>query len=296
MSVKDQQMAARNAKPRVTSAQEMSGPIRLLWTSGSDSTYRLLDLVLNQARAVEPHYLIDRKRSTDIEIRRMGKIKEAIASHSREASGLICPTRFVDLGDLPDDGSRARQYEAICRERTLGRQYEYLARMADLLDVDGLEISVNGRARLDFLAPHLVRDVEGRYVLSQQVVAPEIKLFDRFVFPIFGLPKPEMMRIAEAAGWQHIMELTWFCLRPTRRREPCGICATCTQAVEEGMGFRLPARAWRRRRIASIVGPVKEASRATTAFVRDQGKALRQRPHRLVTRPLEYCWALARSR
>lgn len=258
-------------------ARKASEPTSLLWTGGSDSTYRLLDLVLNRDRAVQPYYLIDRKRSMDIEIRRMGKIKNAIASRSMAARRLIHPTKFVDLDDLPDDANRARQYQAVTRTRVLGRQYEYLARMADLLEVRGLELSVNGGLRLAFLEDYLERDAEGRFVLSQQTAPPELRLFDRFAFPIFGLEKLEMLRIAEEAGWQSIMDMTWFCLRPTPRGEPCGLCATCTQTIEEGMGFRLPARAWRRRRLACIVGPMRKARKAASKFVRGHGRALRRR-------------------
>ena len=53
-----------------------SKPINLLWTSGWDSTFRLLQLVVEQKVSVQPIYIIDTGRaSTLTEIKSMDIIK-----------------------------------------------------------------------------------------------------------------------------------------------------------------------------------------------------------------------------
>lgn len=50
---------------------------RILWTGGWDSTFRVLDLVLNKKKNIQPYYILDERRaSTEIEIATMEKIKE----------------------------------------------------------------------------------------------------------------------------------------------------------------------------------------------------------------------------
>jgi hypothetical protein len=58
-------------------------------------------------------------------------------------------------------------------------------------------------------------------------------LFRYFSFPLFSTDKVEIGERAEAEGWGDIMDMTWFCHRPSRGR-PCGICAPCLYTIEEG--------------------------------------------------------------
>ena len=51
----------------------------LFWTGGWDSTFRLLQLVVEQGRLVQPYYIIDPNRlSLRHEIKAMSDIEQAI--------------------------------------------------------------------------------------------------------------------------------------------------------------------------------------------------------------------------
>ena len=64
-----------------------------------------------------------------------------------------------------------------------------------------------------------------------------------FGFPLFRADKRGIERESRAAGWDDIMEMTWFCHRPVRGK-PCGLCAPCVYTIEEGLARRVP---WPRR-------------------------------------------------
>ncbi len=67
--------------------------VRMFWTGGWDSTYRLLYLVLVKKQPVQPYYIIDPDRASfPTEIRAMVRIKEMIFERCPEARMLIRPT------------------------------------------------------------------------------------------------------------------------------------------------------------------------------------------------------------
>jgi hypothetical protein len=65
-------------------------------------------------------------------------------------------------------------------------------------------------------------------------------LFRYFSWPLIMLTKGDTAAIAKEQGWERIMEMSWFCHRPTRGRKPCGVCNPCLSAIREGFGWRVP--------------------------------------------------------
>ena len=61
--------------------------VHLLWTGGWDSTFRLLQLLLQQRVPVVPHYLVDDTRpSAQTELRTMACIRDRLAPHGKPAT------------------------------------------------------------------------------------------------------------------------------------------------------------------------------------------------------------------
>jgi len=52
------------------------------------------------------------------------------------------------------------------------------------------------------------------------------------------MTKKDMLLKAKENGW---MEMISFCRRPKNGR-PCGLCGPCSDAIEFGLGFRLPLK------------------------------------------------------
>jgi hypothetical protein len=95
---------------------------------------------------------------------------------------------------------------------------------------------------------------------------PEYTLFRYFSFPLFGIDKRAMQDEAGREGWSPYMHMTWFCHRPWRG-QPCGACAPCVYAIEEGMAWRVPkprrAMTWLYRKCALPLKPPLRAALAT---------------------------------
>jgi hypothetical protein len=80
---------------------ERNTPVQILWTGGWDSTFRLLQLLLELKLPVIPHYVIDDTReSAPIEIRTMERIRQALADKYPETRERLHPTRIGRVTDL----------------------------------------------------------------------------------------------------------------------------------------------------------------------------------------------------
>ena len=221
-------------------------PVRLLWTGGWDSTFRLCFLLLVEKRPVEPHYVITTGRqSFAAEIRAMARMKQVLLETHGVPADLLLPTRFVDVTDLRPDATTAAQMQALKGVEYIGRQYEHLARYARQLSLDGLELSVHRDDRAFAFLDGEVKRVNGTdgspiYTLVEKPRNPNLELFRGFQFPLFAMTKLEMEEQARRHGFAPVMELTWFCHKPLPGDIPCGHCRPCGYAIEEGMARRLP--------------------------------------------------------
>jgi hypothetical protein len=57
--------------------------------------------------------------------------------------------------------------------------------------------------------------------------------------PMWDQPKSHSAEVARLNGWTELMGMTWFCHRPSRNAQPCGLCNPCQYAIEEGFGWRI---------------------------------------------------------
>ncbi|MBP1969182.1 hypothetical protein J2Z83_001286 [Virgibacillus natechei] len=216
----------------------------ILWTSGWDSTYRVLDLVLNKKRKIQPYYVMDTDRvSTDFEIEAMEKIKQMIEVKDPEAKDRIKPTININIKDIPPNEEITRNYRILADMSHLGGQYDWLARFADSEDIKGLELSVHiDDTVYGFVKDDIVKKDDGIdvfYTLKDNPSIESLKIFSRYNFPLLQLTKLEMEQNSMKFGFADIMEETWFCHSPINNK-PCGFCNPCIYTREEGMGRRVP--------------------------------------------------------
>lgn len=226
----------------------MEKPANLLWTSGWESTYRLLDLVLTQQRSVQPYYIISRSRkSCEIEIETMDKIKQLVFKRAPEAKNLILPTIFKERSEISSNEFISNQYKRLAGIYHLGDQYEYLARFAEEAGITNLELCVNRETRragcfTTLIYPDLIKEKDGNgfnYKATDKPVNPDLMLFKYFRFPTYQLSKLDTQRLSVEQGFIDIMNETWFCHSPVNQ-EPCGVCNPCCMTIEEGLGRRIP--------------------------------------------------------
>jgi len=78
--------------------------IPLLWTGGWDSTFRLLQLVIEKGCLVEPYYILNPKRkSLQNELKAMDNIRNTIEHKYPNKQNHILCTNYISLYDMPDD-------------------------------------------------------------------------------------------------------------------------------------------------------------------------------------------------
>lgn len=245
-------------------------PVNLLWTGGWDSSFRLLQLLLQQRREVVPHYLLDPTRaSTQAELEAMQRIRSAIFEKHPHTRALLQPLRTFDIAMLAPDATITDAFRKIVSRQFIGSQYDWLARFCKQLGIAELELAAGHRGgRIHGIIGALTMETTDSGYVSYRIDpkysdTEEFALFGGFSFPLFELDKQETGSIATELGWLEILRLSWFCHKPGRGNEPCGYCNPCLYAVDEGFGWRIP----RRNRIKGIfyralVRPMKAPAKA----------------------------------
>src|SRR5262245_1801507 len=125
-----------------------TSPIRLLWTGGWDSTFRLLELALVHSEAVEPYYLLDPgRKSAPQELAAMERIVALVKARDPAAAARIAPPVVVPRPEPPST-HRLAQHRALNELRPAGIQYAWIATFADRQTFDDLELGIQNDGRL----------------------------------------------------------------------------------------------------------------------------------------------------
>lgn len=223
--------------------------VNLLWTSGWDSTFRLLELLILKKKIVQTYYLIDHNRlSLRQEIMAMKKIKDALFAKYPETKPLFLPTKFYAVVDLQPNIEISRTFKHLASIARLGNQYEWISLFAEQYGFNDLEMSVfanlKSKEGLSFFlidnTERIIMNGEHTYIVKKNTAL--YSLFKYYQFPIIGLSKVEIGEIAKNNGFYDILLNSWFCLYPTKHGQPCGKCKPCEIAINDNLSFRLPMR------------------------------------------------------
>jgi 7-cyano-7-deazaguanine synthase in queuosine biosynthesis len=222
-------------------------PMHLLWTGGWDSTFQLMQLLLVHGEQVEPVYLIDpTRRSTDIELRTMDAIREAIVAQYPHVRGALRPTIYVRVDELAPDQDIENAWHRIRRTWPIGSQYAWLARFCKQRNLQNLELGAESTQHgASALLGEYNTETTARAGYTTYTLTPEARdgdvgvLFGACTFPLIRTTKLDMLGEAEARAWMPILRTTWFCHKPAGDR-PCGICNPCQGVIDEGFGWRIP--------------------------------------------------------
>ena len=244
--------------------------VHLLWTSGWDSTFRLLQLLYESDAVVQPWYVRDPGRhSTAIELRTMQQIRDRLAQVRPELAERLLPLIVRERSEIPEDPAITAMHTTLRTRGRIGGQYDWLSRMARHEGLDRLELGIHDPRSVfgEGLSAQSVWEERayGRIlVLAPDPSRPELELFRPFAFPLMGWRKLDMQRAAEKGGFADLLELTWFCHEP-RWGRACGLCRPCQQALEEDLARRMPLLS---RVIGRAHGRILRWRRAVKARVR----------------------------
>ena len=214
--------------------------IKILWTGGWDSTFRVLYATLVDGKRVEPHYIVDTARLSSLhELGAISEIRDSLRMSNKEAYERISDLRLTLKSEIPDDRDITNSWERLKLKAPLGRQYDWLARYAKARNVIDLELSVHVDDKAHFFLNGNVEQIpSGGYRLSRGIIGDE-RIFARFKFPILGYSKTQMRDTAKEHGFIETLEKSWFCHRPMNGMS-CGMCSPCVYTIKEGMRYRLP--------------------------------------------------------
>lgn len=237
---------------------------RLFWTSGWDSTYRLLDLVIVQKQEVEPVYFINPQRISTGHEREAQKaiLKSVEDAFEPTVSRRIAPVRFFQASSVDARLEQAKELAHALRThtgRTFGDQYCWLHAVAQAENLTPLELGIvtepSGNVG-PILRENSIRDGDA-WIVDPASSTPGIDLFRPFRFPILHLEKPRMRARAKKFGFYRQMKLTHFCHRPQTNGKPCGTCAPCRAVHRAGLGSRLHWKAHLRRVLSRYRVPLR---------------------------------------
>lgn len=233
--------------------QHNNDVVKIFWTGGWDSTFRILQVILLENRKVQPYYILDpARKSSDTEIKAMDKIKDQLFLKYPSTTRLLLPTIIVNLSNIKPNEEVTNAYQEILKGQELGLQYEFLARYCVQEGLDHLEIAVEKGPAVTItklLESSVVKVNEDNYPnfeLDSKYDGTDVyTLLKYFRYPILSITKLDMQEIAIKEEFADIMEITWFCHNPQKsgaNSQPCGICNPCRGVMSAGMENRMPLR------------------------------------------------------
>lgn len=224
--------------------------VHILWTGGWDSTYRIVELS-RMDLSILPIYCCDPDReSTPEEKKVMLKILQALSTRP-ETKAHFYPIQYIDVSAIPENKEITDAHAILAADTGLGRQYEWLARLAH--KYPGLEIGTDRReqalptgCRATIMKHGGFTLDDGVPVINRGMASEECKLvLGNFHFPLADITEQEMLENIRAWGYEDIMKLSWFCHAPMNG-QPCGMCTPCRHKMENDMAFLLPEKAQQR--------------------------------------------------
>jgi len=207
---------------------ENTNVINAFWTGGMDSTFNLIQRLLTTSVPVQPHYIVRHEDSTGIEIDTMITIRRAVVAKFPELRSRFLPTIYTNEDTFSRSKELDAKIEELRKQVKINEQYQILAHYCREFKIDRVDLSYE----LDD------DTVPGEIVVADYFGKSEA--FRSFFNPLETVTKRDCYRIAKEGGWSDLLLLTSFCRRPRKKIRPCGVCGTCSDAVRNGMGFRLP--------------------------------------------------------
>lgn len=244
-------------------SEKQQDSIKVLWTGGWDSTYRVLSLAKYDV-VVEPYYLVTGRKSQPLEVETMNKIRDGILSKDTTRFTLK-PVNLINEKGLQPRPEVSAAYDRIRKQMFMGIQYKTLGWLADT--TPGLELCIHRDDKafeiIETLgAVRTKQNAGGEYAQVDPAQSPEdlVTLFGAFHFPLLDMTKLDMKAEAEKHGFIDLMNETWFCFSPIDNK-PCGLCNPCKYTIEEGMAYRFSNKALTRYKYRNLINFPKRVVR-----------------------------------
>lgn len=234
--------------------------VHILWTGGSDSTFRITELSKKEID-IQPYYVLNKGRqSTELELNAMKEIR-SLLENKKSTNATILPTIFLQLEDffpMPQDIKEA--YDREYKKNNLGRQYMWLGAISR--QIPNLELCLEYTPSSKPTDPPpskfacniqveptilITDDVVSYYQIDPKSNTDNFTLFGHFRFPssTTRMTKEDMYKAMVSWGDEDVYNSTWVCTMP-HNGEPCGYCGPCRTTISQGMAWRFPKNSLKR--------------------------------------------------
>jgi len=234
--------------------RESENTVKLLWTGGWDSTFRLLEVVLKEKKEVQPYYIIFKDRwSYKKEMETMDNIKSMIHKNYPQATDLIHDTFFIEEDGIIENDHLVQTFQKIKAKINIGTQYKTIVSFANQFQLEDLELGLlkNGKTYNEIEPYIFKKDANSPYRVVKDRAPDEIYNFYKyFTFPLFEYSNKDMVEILSTNKWQSILDEIWICHKPIFGKYACGGCNPCLLASRDKLKKnRIPL-------ISRIIGPL----------------------------------------
>jgi len=219
---------------------EKEGAVNIFWTGGWDSTFRVLQLLIEEKKKVQPHFIVRSQASVGKEITTMIDIRRQLFRNFPETRKLLLPTKYIDIRNVIEEQTISAAVKYIKKEQEFAQQYDFCSRYCWQNNFYDMEMCIHKDDKAHkLLAPYLENSTWNSHVKKTEKGQKAYDVFQYYKFPLYSMTKLEMGKIAQSGGWIELLEITWFCASPYKGK-PCGFCGPCTYVIEEGLSRRLP--------------------------------------------------------
>lgn len=222
-------------------------PVKVFWTGGFDSTYRMIELSGYDV-VVQPFYMSDKmRRSEKLEIKAIREITADIERHPQTRAKIL-PLIIQPVSELNNDPEIIEAFRRLCDISYIGPQYIWLAEFVKTnvglelcIEMDDSQIGATFCVRKHGTLKKIKEGDIVYWKLDEENSSRDVMtVFGSLHFPVIEITKLEMLDGYRKMGYAETMAKTWFCHTPVNG-EPCGVCSPCKQTIEAGLGFRIPS-------------------------------------------------------
>ena len=225
----------------------------VLWTGGYDSSFRVLQALIDENKKVQPVYISDyidnepgkktHRNNREQEYNAMNTITKMFKEKYPDKKDNLL--EIIDIKKIDVDDETRRYMKELRKNKSVRRstcQYGAIAQLSK--DVN------KGRNNQIFLDVGIVKEDEhtnrfknigiyntinnnidlDTYKISKSLNDNSVSLFKFLRFPLIDLNKKEMLQIAKKNSYSDILSKSWSCWYP-KDGTPCGKCIMCRERI-----------------------------------------------------------------
>ena len=223
----------------------------VLWTGGYDSSFIVLQALIDENKIVQPIYISDlidnepgkktRRNNKDQEYKAMNKIRNLFRKKFPEKADNLLD--IIDIKKIELDNDTKYHMEELKKKKSVRRstcQYGAISQLSKDInkgrhgnDIIYLEVGVvKEDYRTDKFKNIINNNIDKKSLkISSNLNHNSVNLFRHCRFPLIDLTKKDILKISEEGNYSDILKYSWSCWYPKKDGSPCGRCIMCKERI-----------------------------------------------------------------